>query len=194
MNVLVPLRWPAYRPASQTVSELSAIGAPTQGLWVPLGIAYGLLVLAFGFGVWASAGPNRRLHVVGVLLIVYGVVCLTWPPMHLRDVLAAGGKTLTDTLHIVWTMATILLMLLAMSFGAASFGKTFRFYSIATMVTLAAFGGLTSMGAPGISANLPTPMIGVWERINIGVFLLWTVVLAVTCLRGPGQSNTTVVQ
>jgi hypothetical protein len=194
MNVLVPLRWPAYSSASQTVSELSAIGAPTRSLWVPLGTTYTLLVSAFGFGIWVSGRRNRPLRVVGGFLVAYGIFGFAWPPMHLREVLAAGGKTLTDTLHIVWAMVTVLLMLLAMSFGAASFGKTFRFYSIATMVTLAAFGGLTSMDAPGISANLPTPWIGVWERINIGVFLLWIVVLAVICWRAPGQSNTTVVQ
>jgi hypothetical protein len=32
-------------------------------------------------------------------------------------------------------------------------------------------------------ANLPTPLIGVWERINIGVFLLWVVMLAIALLR-----------
>jgi hypothetical protein len=29
-----------------------------------------------------------------------------------------------------------------------------------------------------LEANLPTPWIGLWERININVFLLWVVVLA----------------
>jgi hypothetical protein len=59
----------------------------------------------------------------------------------------------------------------------------FRLYSITTMVILLAAGLLTSRDAPGVSANLPTPWIGVWERINIGVWLLWVVVLAVALLR-----------
>jgi hypothetical protein len=42
---------------------------------------------------------------------------------------------------------------------------------------------LTTLNAPRIGANLPTPWVGVWERINIGVFLLWVVVLAMTLLR-----------
>ena len=45
------------------------------------------------------------------------------------------------------------------------------------------FGVLTFLDAPGIAANLPTPWIGVWERINVGVFLLWVVVLATALLR-----------
>jgi len=185
MNVFVAMQWESYSSASQTVSELSAIGAPTRPLWVSLGIVYTLLAAAFGWGVWASAPRNRRLRVAGGLLVVYGVIGLAWPftPMHLRGVLAAGGETLTDTMHIVFAMATVFLMLLAMGFGAAAFGKRFRLYSIATIVILAAFGTLTTLNAPRIGANLPTPWVGVWERINIGVFLLWVVVLAVTLLR-----------
>ncbi len=182
MNVFVPMRWEGYSSASQTVSELSAIGASTRPLWVPLGIAYTLLVAVFGCGVWASARQNRPLRVAGGLLVAYGVIGLAWPPMHLREVLAAGGGTLTDTMHIVFAMVTVVLMLLAMGFGAVAFGNRFRLYSIATMVILLACGALTVPDAANIQANLPTPWVGVWERINIGVFLLWVVVLATMLL------------
>ena len=182
MNVIVPMQWEGYSSASQTVSELSAIGAPTRPLWVPLGVAYTLLVAAFGWGVWRSARRNRPLRVAGGVLVAYGIIGLAWPPMHLREVLAAGGGTLTDTMHIVFAMVTVFLMLLAMGFGAAAFEKRFRLYSIATMVILFACGALTVPDAPNIQANLPTPWVGVWERINIGVFLLWVVVLATMLL------------
>jgi len=36
MIVSVGMLWEGYRSASQTVSELSAIGAPTRPLWVVL--------------------------------------------------------------------------------------------------------------------------------------------------------------
>jgi len=124
-------------------------------------------------------------------MFVYGIISLIWPftPMHQREVIAAGGATLSDTLHIAMAMLSVLLMLLAMGFGADAFGKRFRIYSIVTMVTLFVFGILTSMDAPGIDKNLPTPLIGVWERINIGVFLLWVVVLAVILLRIEGKNQ-----
>ncbi len=178
MNVSVAMQWEGYSSASQTVSELSAIGAPTRPLWVSLGIVYTVLVAAFGWGVWASARRNRPLRVVGGLMSAYGLIGLGWPfaPMHLRG----AEFTLTDTMHIVFSMVTVLLMLLAMGFGAAAFGTRFRLYSIATMVILAACGALTGVDAPRVAANLPTPWIGVWERINISVFLLWVVVLAIT--------------
>src|SRR5215211_3839821 len=84
MNVFVPMRWEGYSSVSQTVSELSAIGAPTRALWVALAAVYTLLVLAFGCGVWLSAGRNRRLRIVGGLMIASGIIGPFWPPMHLR--------------------------------------------------------------------------------------------------------------
>lgn len=179
MNVFVPMLYEGYSVASQTVSELSAIGAPTRMLWVVLGVLYTLLFAAFGWGVWKSAGPSRTLRIVGGVMVLSGILGLFWPPMHQRGT----EFTLTDTLHIAWTMIWGLLTLLAMGFGAAALGRRFRIYSIATMVVLLACGFMTSVDAPKIQANLPTPWVGVWERINIAAFLVWLAALAVTLLR-----------
>lgn len=177
----VPLGWPGYSSASQTISELSAIGAPTRPLWVPLGIAFTLLLAAFGWGIWVTTRGHRRLRIAGALLITYGLFGLCWPPMHLRG----AETTLTDTLHIVWTMVSLTLMLVAMLLAAASLGKRFRVYTILTIALFLVFGGLTFVEAPGVAANLPTPLIGVWERLNAVASQLWLIVLAVTLLRRP---------
>jgi hypothetical protein len=52
---------------------------------------------------------------------------------------------------------------------------------------LLAFGGLTFVEAPQLQMNLPTPWIGLWERINITVFLLWVVMLAAVLWATQGQ-------
>jgi hypothetical protein len=145
MNIFVPMVYPGYSFASQTISELSAIDAPTRSIWVPLGIVYTLLVAAFGVGVWQSAGRNRPLRVLGALLIVSGIIGLGWPPMHQRAVLAVGGGTLTDTLHLVWAAVTSLFFILEIGFGAAALGKRFRIYSFVTMAILVVFGALLSL-------------------------------------------------
>ena len=191
MNIFVPLFFQGYSSFSQTVSELSAIGAPTRTLWVVLGTIYTLLVTVFGWGVWQSAGKNRNLRIAGGLIVAYGVVSLVWPfaPMHQRQDLAAGVETLTDTLHLVLAGVTVIIMTVAIGFGGAAFGKKFRRYSIATILVLLVFGALTGSGAAGVKANQPTPWIGVWERINIGVFLLWIVVLAIIILRNEEQPD-----
>jgi hypothetical protein len=185
MNIFVARQWPAYSSTSQTISELSAIGAPTRPLWVLLAALYTVLVTAFGWGVWKSAGRTRALRIVGGLITTYGAFGLVWPfaPMHQREALASGGATLSDTMHLALGGITVVLMLLAMAIGAAAFGRRFRLYSITSLVILAAFGILTFLDAPDVGANLPTPWIGLWERINLGVLLLWIVVLALALLR-----------
>lgn len=80
-------------------------------------------------------------------------------------------------------------MLLAMGFGAASFGKRFRFYSIATILVLLGFGLLTGLDAPRVQVNFPTPLLGVWESILIGAYLVWVMVLAVILLQAEKRSG-----
>jgi len=188
MLAFVPLRWGDYSSASQTVSELSAIGAPTRPLWVSLGMVYALLAFAFGLGVWSAAQRNRLLRVVGGALIAQSIVSLFWPPMHLRGAL----PTLTDTMHIVFAVTWLLLMLLIMAFGAAAFGKRFRIYSTATLAVFVVFGTMAGMDGRRIAANLPTPWVGIWERINIGASLVWVTVLAVMLLRRARWGHTPV--
>ena len=183
MNIFIPMQWKGYSSVSQTISELSAIDAPTRSLWVPLGIVYALLTAAFGLGVWKAAAGKRTLKLVGGLLFINGIISLFWPPMHQREVLAAGGGTMTDTMHIVFSIVTVLLFMLSIGFGAVAFGKSFRYYSIASLIILVVFGILTGMQAPDMEVNGPTPLMGVWERINIGVYMCWIVVLAIILLR-----------
>lgn len=178
INIFVPLQDPGYNAASQTVSELSAIGAHTRTVWFVLCIFYSLLFLAFGAGIWLVAGESKKLKVVAAVIIFDSLLGFFWPPMHLRHVIAAGGGTLTDTLHLVWAFVHLTLMLLMIGFGAAAFGKSFRVFSVIIVVIFFVFGMLTSIQSRGIEAGLPTPGIGIWERINIAAYMLWVIVFA----------------
>lgn len=183
INLFVPMHYEGYNMVTLTVSELSAIDAPTRIVWVLLALLYPLLLLFFGWGVLNSGAGDRRLNIAGSLIIAYSIMNFYWPPMHQREAIAAGGGTLTDTLHIIWAMMTLLFNLLLMWFGAAALGKRFRLYTITTWVIFIVFGTLTFMESPHIEANLPTPHIGLWERINISTFLVWIVVFAISLLR-----------
>src|SRR4026209_1540210 len=171
INILVPAQYPGYDIASQTVSELSAIDAPTRTLWMVLCIFYSIFFVAFGLGIWLSANGNRKLKFVSAIIIIDAVIGLYWPPMHQREIIAAGGATLTDTLHLVWAFVHLLLMLLMIGFGAALLsGKSFRIFSAAIVLVFIIFGILTTKDSSGIEANLPTPHLGIWERINIAAY------------------------
>ncbi len=180
------IRYEGYSPISQVPSELTALGAPTRPLWMVLGPVYDVLVVAFGAGVWMSANGNRALRIAGALFAGFGVVGgIAWPfaAMHQREVLAAGGATWSDTLHVILGLMTVLFMLVAIGIGAAAFGRPFRLYSIVTILVLFVFGTLTGLESPRLAANQPTPWIGLWERITIYAFLLWVAVLAIALLR-----------
>jgi len=188
--VLAAMRWEGYNPASQTVSELIAIDAPTRPLVVPLFVTYALLIYAFGVGVWASDDRKPALRFAAVGLIgkeVLGLVGTLFFPMHLREVLAVGGGTSSDTMHATLALLGVLFMLLALGSAAFAFGKRFRLYSIATILLLIVGGVLTGSDVPRMEANLPTPWMGVWERINIYAYMLWVVVLSIILLRGKGD-------
>ena len=188
MNVIVPMQYPGYDIASQTVSELSAIDAPTRTFWFVLGIFYSVFFIAFGSGIWQSANENRKLRLVAAVIIFDAVLGFFWPPMHRREVIAAGEGTLTDTLHLVWAFVHLLLMLIMIGLGASVFGKRFRIFSTAIVIIFIIFGILTTIESRGLEANLPTPNVGTWERINIGAYMLWVIVFAIILLERNNKS------
>lgn len=185
MNVFIAMQYPGYNSATYTVSELSAVGAPTRSLWTGWAFVYTTLVTAFGWAILNAARGSRAARIMGGSILVYGALGIAWhfAPMHQREVLAAGGGTLSDTMHLVISFITVVLMLLAIGFGAAAFGNAFRYYSIISLIILLIFGLLTASEAPAIELDQPTPFIGIWERINIGIFLLWIVTVAFILLR-----------
>jgi hypothetical protein len=179
INIFVPLYADDYQVASFTVSELSAVDSSTRILWVLLVLPYPLLFAAFGWGVLYSAAGNRKLMITGTLILAYSIFNFYWPPMHQREVIASGGGSLTDTLHIAWASITILLMLAIMGFGATTAGRLFRLYTLVTFVIFIVCGILIAVETPGIDHGTPTPWLGIWERINIAAFMGWIVMFAI---------------
>jgi len=186
LNVFIPMQL-AVDTVSQTVSELSALGSAARRFWIWLSIPYILLMAAFAWGVWHSAGQDRRLRIAGTLMIIYGAVGIIWlfAPMHLREKLTAGGSTFSDTLHLVLEFLSQIFYVVALGFAAAAFAPKFRFYAIATFFAFLIFGMLTYMDTPGVAVNSRAPLIGIWGFVDIGVFLLWVVLLVTTLLRAP---------
>lgn len=186
LNILGALLYPGYSLASQTISELYAIGAPPRVLVASLMIVYNCLLYAFGVGVWQSAGRKLALRVAAAGMIgkeVLGMAVTLFFPMHMREALAVGGATLTDEMHRDLTVAGTLFMLAAMVAGATAFGRRFRLYTVVTIV-LFIVGGVAAFGdATRMAANLPTPWQGVKERTNAFGYMLWLAVLAMTLLR-----------
>ena len=186
-DILISWWDPNYSYRDQSFSELLAPGSPTRPLvLVVLAIPYGVLVTAFGVGVWQAASGRRTGRITGALLVGYavtGAVTGVFLSAATREVLEAGKETWRNNLHIPGTALSVLCVLLAIGFGSTLLGRRFRYYSYATILAMLVFGVLAGAQASRIEANQPTPWLGIVERVNIYAIMLWVAVLAIGLLR-----------
>jgi hypothetical protein len=185
-DVLAGLLYGGYDYLDQTISELSARGASTRPLLAALGPIWSGLLIAFGIGVLRAANGNRPLCVTGGLLIAHGVVSVQWFwfPMTARDDIISGSMRWNDAGHLALIAWSGLFALAEIGCGAAAFKGRFRVYSIVTVATALVFGALTSTQAANLVDGESTPLMGVYERVSVGSWLLWIAVLSVILLRG----------
>ncbi|HET9015194.1 MAG TPA: DUF998 domain-containing protein [Thermomicrobiaceae bacterium] len=187
MDVVASLRYPGYSYVDQTISELSAQGAPTRPFLIATsGFPHDLLAAAFGLGAWASGNPGSAARRTGTLLMVGAAVDLPGGilfPMQTRG----NEATLRNALHIPFGALDVLLFLLTMASASGLLGKHFRSYTYATVATLLASGTLTALQSGGLARGERTPRMGVEERVGVYATMAWLTVLAIGLLRGgPG--------
>ena len=175
-DIISGASWEGYSYSSQAISELMAAGAASRFVAVPFFIIYDMLVIVFGSSLFALPA-QKNLRLAGGLIIgvgVTGLITTTCFPMHLRS----EDPTFSDTMHIILTGLTTVLVMLAVSTAATAFGKGFKYYSIFTIIIMLVFGALAGLDVPKIAAGQPTPWLGITERITIGAYLLWIAVLS----------------
>jgi hypothetical membrane protein len=174
------LLYDGYSYKDQWISELSAFGSPVRPLMVAAILVHGVLLIAFGMGIWQFA-DRKSLHWVGLLLVVAGVIGL---PTH--TVFAMSSRSMTagfnDTMHASLSFAFGLVVFVAVALSAVAYPGRFRLYAIATIPILVGFGAASSMAIEGIEQNF-TPWAGAFERINAYSYFAWLIVLAVTVHR-----------
>jgi len=183
MDVVGSLRYPGYSYVDQTISELSAEDAPTKTfMTLASGLPYLVLMGAFAAGIWRTADGRRAQRITAALVlaeVLWGFAGGLAFPMAIRG----HEESWRNQMHAWYGIGMPILFLLAVGFGSRLFGTRFRVYSYVTVLALLVFGALTAMQAPHVPANEPTPWIGVEERINAYLPMLWFVVLAIGLLR-----------
>jgi hypothetical protein len=180
-DVAAGLHFEGYSFRDQTISELGAIGASSRGLMVAILVPTYLCLTAFGVGVWQSADGRRRLRVAGGVVVGLGILALVvgmFVPMQPRGT----EQGLAGALHLIEGGVWMLGLLVAMGFAAAALGRRFAVYTAATVVVLLVFGGWAGMAGARIEAGLPTPWLGVIERVFWYAYELWFAVLALRLL------------
>jgi hypothetical membrane protein len=184
-DVTGSLLYPNYSFNDQAVSELFAIGAPTSNLIVPLFTCSSALLAVFSFGVGWSAGSSRPLRLMALAILLCaldGLLLWNFFPMHMRG----AARTFTDTMHLILAANPFVIMSLVC--GIIAFRSSFRFYTSMTLVVLLVPAIFAFQYAPAVDADLPTPGIGLAERVAQYAYQLWQVSLALTLIRLPGRS------
>ena len=181
-DVAAGMMYPDYSFIDQYVSELFAIGAPTSRLVIWLFTLSSVLLAAFAFGVWGSAGNSRSLRLMAMAILagaLIGLVLWNFFPMHMRG----AGRTFTDTMHLI--LATNPFVLLSLLFAIAAFRNGFRFYTLATVFVILVPAIFAFRYAPQIDTGQATPGLGLAERIGQYSYQLWQVTLAAILMRMP---------
>jgi hypothetical protein len=97
--------------------------------------------------------------------------------MHMRGV----EPTFTDTMHAV--LAINPFVWVSVVCGALAFKNWFRFFTIGTIIAMAALAVTAFSYLPDVLSNQPTPWLGLTERASQYTYFLWQVVLAIVLVR-----------
>jgi len=182
MDIFGSLAWEGYSYIDQTVSELAALDAPSRRVALALGTIYNVLLVPFAIGVARSAERRRDLRIVAAAVAAIGMGGLLVPlfPIQMRGV---GVWTINETMHVTLTAITVVLIVVAMAFSARALGDRFFVYATVSIAVTLLAGAIAGMNGANLAANLPTPWMGVMERLSIFTYLAWVVTLAVVLMR-----------
>jgi hypothetical protein len=177
------LLWDGYSYLDQTVSELSALGTPSRPTVLPIFMAYNILALVFAAAaIWLFEDHRIRMASVCLASIAaLGFVAGLFP----IDQRSGEPMNLNGTVHIVLVGATVVFIVMAMVFGSSVAGQRFYLYSIATIAVTLVSGAIAGFYGGRLAANLPTPFMGVAERVSIFSYLAWVAVFAVMLMHAP---------
>lgn len=181
-DVFTGLQWEGYSFKDQTISELGAIGAPSQALFSAMLFPTYLLLIAFGAGIWRADSDSRKLRIAGGLLVLFGIIAVTIGPfvaMYPRGT----EQEIAGALHLIEGAVEMSILLAAMGCAAIALGRPFRLYTIATVAVMLIFGAWSATDIPRIEAGLSTPWVGVKERIYWYAYQIWFISLALVLLR-----------
>jgi hypothetical protein len=159
---------PDYDHLSMAISALVAPGAANKPLLDALFIAANALLLLFAWAVGMSVrGDGKGSAVTGaVLLAVAALLGLAFPLF---------PAATTGTLHLALSVALSVVSVLAVLFLALGMKDrdAFWVYSMVSAILLLVSGALAAAAA--IQAN---PLMGLAERVSVGLFLQWIILVS----------------
>lgn len=163
---------PNYSHVDQAISELTATGASRRRQLEPGFVVYNVLVVLFVVGLLFHTRHWGRLFRWGSLTVgltgVLGLASTPFPMDPIGETATAAGilHLVTAGFLSVGTMAAMLLF--GMGWWSRPDRQTWSFLTLAALAAVFVSGLLAAM-----AAAQGWPAMGLYERITIGIFLVW---------------------
>lgn len=171
-DIIASLSYPGYSIADQNYSELLATGAPTRQWLLISSYVYNFLIAAFAITVWKTYSSSNLNRITGAIILGYAILSMVTPLFFQMDMRGAD-PTPRGSLHPPMTAIMSFFIVLSIGFGAFLLNRSFRIYSFITIAIVIIFGLLTSAQIPQLAAGQVTPWMGLTERVNIYLTMLW---------------------
>jgi len=187
VTAILGLFWPESNPISIGMSELGAIGAPHAFFMNAFGFQLlGVLVAAFGFGLYRSL-RNGLISKIGAVLIVIGgidMIAVGFFPMDpagLPNSLTNIGHDITAT--IASNAVTIGMIVLTLGFRKDNQWRPFWLFTLVSAIASIAL-------SPFPMFPTYNPYAGLIQRMAMGFALLWIDVISIKLLSLVRRSDT----
>ena len=166
---------PQYSQIRNAISELTGSEAPNRAVIVPLYIAYNLALAGFAYAIFMVSMGGRPFRVAVALFAVGALSGIGQVTLFRMD--SVGSATTTaGSMHLVLaSVSSLLTVATAVLYGVA-FRREPAFRGLSTYSFATA--GLLFLSAPMAVASIGTEVMGLFERITIGAFILWVVVVS----------------
>lgn len=180
-DLLAIARAAGYSPMRQSISELTAVGAPTRPLVTTLRVTGDALMAAFAIGATVTAGNSRALAATGGLVATQAVLDGFATAALPRDY-GSPMWAPRNTANTVVMAAGVGCFVAAMGSGAAAVRGPFRAFSAGIPLSFALLTVLSLLVGP---RGEPPSSTGAQERTMAYSCELWAAVLAIVLLRRP---------
>lgn len=173
---------PEYNHMTQTISELTATGAPNASFLRVLTTIYGALAIVFSVSLFMwfrKTGFNKAAKTGAILLIIMEIVSLVGYGLFPLE----GGTEMdpANMGHLVVTGIVVLCTITCGFFISVGLKKTV-FKGTGIFIFVCAIIMVLSGGLTPVSMANNLPIAGLVERINIFTLQLWIFVLSLRIL------------
>lgn len=175
---------PGYSHVANMISELTMVGSPYRPFLAAIFVLYNLLLVAFALSLPRTdfGGDRWSISIGSTLLVVIAIAGIGMSALFPTD-RPTDPLTTIGWVHVglaatasLGTMAAVFAF--AWALWRAPGWRGFATFSFACLVGIAASGIWTATTTAQLS-----PIMGLTERITIGVFMVWLLAFAMALIR-----------